>query len=130
MLPWRKSSQKDRPQEEKISDLFQYLKREVPRLRPQGEQAVRDSRSFSRYLCDLCSASYAIEDLRQCTVCGRWGCPSCWAPDYYLCASCQGILKLFLMSAEKSRIIQGDVAYEGRNGEEEKKPGSLPPTEG
>ena len=103
MLPWRKTSTKDRPLGVRKNDLFQQLKEEVPRIRPQGEPAVRDQRSFSRYLCDLCSVSCPVEDLRQCVVCGRWGCPTCWTPEYYLCASCQGILQLFLLSEEHNR---------------------------
>ncbi len=77
-------------------DLYHELKEEIPRFRKQGELPARDSGTFSRYFCDLCNSGFTIGELRQCSLCGRWACSGCWTPEYYICNSCHGILKLHL----------------------------------
>jgi len=77
--------------------LFHELREEIPRFRKQGELPARDSGSFSKYFCDLCNSPVTIQELRQCSICGRWGCPDCWTPEYYICNSCHGILKMHLL---------------------------------
>jgi hypothetical protein len=75
-------------------DLYHELREEIPQFRKQGELPARDSSSFSKYFCDLCNTPYALHELRQCTICGRWACSTCWTTEYYICNSCNGILKM------------------------------------
>jgi len=77
--------------------MFQALKNQVPRVRKENEPPTRDPESFSRYVCDLCHSSGSLSGLRQCVICGRWGCSSCWQDEYYLCKSCGGIMNLLLL---------------------------------
>jgi hypothetical protein len=80
-------------------DLYHELKEEIPQARKQGELPARDSGSFSKYFCDLCNSPFTIHELRQCSICGRWGCEACWTQEYYICNSCNGILKMHLVSS-------------------------------
>ncbi|HQB99828.1 MAG TPA: hypothetical protein PKX11_04670 [Methanospirillum sp.] len=77
--------------------MYQVLKSQVHRVRKENEPPTRDPESFSRYVCDLCHSSGPLSGLRQCVICGRWGCSSCWHDDYYLCRSCSGIMNLLLI---------------------------------
>jgi len=77
--------------------MFQTLKSQVSRVRKDNESPNRDPESFSRYICDLCHSSGSLSGLRQCVICGRWGCSSCWHDEYYLCKSCSGIMNLLLL---------------------------------
>jgi hypothetical protein len=79
------------------SDLYQELREEIREARKQGEPPAKDSGSFSKYFCDLCNLPFTIHELRQCSICGRWGCQACWTPEYYICNSCNGILKIHLI---------------------------------
>jgi len=88
----RKNKESDSP-----GGMFQALKSQVIRVRKDNEPPTRDLESFSRYMCDLCHASGPLSELRQCVICGRWGCPSCWHDEYYLCKSCGGIMRLLLL---------------------------------
>ena len=81
-------------EEEKSPDLYAQLRREVQIIRAQGEPPEKDGLTFSRYTCDLCSTSHTLSALRQCAVCGRWACGTCWTDTYYLCNSCSGIVAL------------------------------------
>ena len=83
-----------RPASEGSSDLYLHLKAEVGRLRDQGEMPVKDPGSFSRYSCDLCSGAFPMKELRQCSICGRWACGNCFASEFYVCNSCNGVIKL------------------------------------
>jgi hypothetical protein len=74
--------------------LYARLKKEIPVVRKQGVPPDKDPGSFSRYVCDLCHTTHPVDSLRQCGICGRWACPSCWKDEFYLCSSCNGILKL------------------------------------
>ena len=85
-------------QESDISGgVFSLLKKQIPRIRKENESPERDPESFSRYVCDLCHSSGSLSALKQCVVCGRWGCSSCWLEEYYLCKSCGGIMRLLLL---------------------------------
>lgn len=91
----RKKAVPQRPAgHEQTGMLYEQLKKEIPAVRAQGAQPDRDPGSFSRYACDLCHATHPIETLRQCGLCGRWACPSCRNEEYYICSSCNGILRL------------------------------------
>ncbi len=96
-----RDSNKDRNEKEKGKrnrgndlDLYGQLKRDIQVIRKQGEPPEKDPFTFSRYVCDLCSTSHPISELKQCAVCGRWACRECWTQEYYLCNSCNGILAL------------------------------------
>lgn len=86
--PRRKEEEKENP------DLYTQLRHEAQVIRNQGEPPEKDGLTFSRYVCDLCSTSHSLSELRQCAVCGRWACASCWTDKYYLCNSCSGIVAL------------------------------------
>lgn len=73
---------------------YSQLKGNIPSVRKQGEYPEKDPSSFSKYYCDLCNDAFPLTGLRQCTLCGRWACPSCWTQDFYVCNSCHGIYKL------------------------------------
>jgi len=76
------------------NDLFSQLKKEITPLRPQGDLPLRDPGSFSRYTCELCATPAPLPELKQCVLCGRWACSSCWTPEYYVCNACNGIIRL------------------------------------
>ena len=84
----------DNPQE----NIFSALHAEVYRVRKDGEGPLKDPDSFSKYLCDLCHAPGQLSGLRQCVICGRWGCSNCWIEEFYLCKSCGGIMKMLMMN--------------------------------
>lgn len=86
---------------EPAGTLFARIKKEIAVIRPQGELPAKNAGSFSRYSCDLCHAPHGIGDLRQCGLCGRWVCPSCRNDEYYICSSCNGIVKLHTLGMEK-----------------------------
>jgi len=76
------------------NDLVARLNRDIPRVRNPGDPPDKDPGSFSRFFCDLCNMPHGFSELRQCVVCGRWACPTCWTEEYYLCNSCNGMLRL------------------------------------
>ncbi|HDR73361.1 MAG TPA: hypothetical protein ENN85_05585 [Methanoculleus sp.] len=78
-------------------DLFFRLKREITPIRPQGDLPLRDQGSFSRYTCELCTTPAPLAELKQCVLCGRWACSSCWTQEYYVCNACNGVLRLHLL---------------------------------
>jgi hypothetical protein len=88
-LPGKKA-----PDQGKQSNLYQTLRKEIPPIRKQGEPPLKDPSSFSRYRCDLCNSSFSLQELRQCAICGRWADKDCFAPAYYVCNSCNGIIEL------------------------------------
>jgi hypothetical protein len=79
-------------------NLFYQLKKEITPLRPQGDLPLRDPGSFSRYTCELCATAAPLSELKQCVLCGRWACSSCWTPDYYVCNACNGIIRLHMLN--------------------------------
>ncbi len=101
MLPWKKNlTGRQKKDPEPRSDIYSVIKKEVQPLRKQGEPPVRDAASFSRYVCDLCNTVHPVQGLRQCAVCGRWACADCWTKEYYLCNSCNGIVRLHQVKTE------------------------------
>lgn len=102
LIHW-KDHLKLKNQENKSSGgIFKALKTQVQRVRKNNDPPGRDTESFSRYVCDLCHISSPLSGLRQCVICGRWGCSSCWHDEYYLCRSCGGIMKLLLLEEPAS----------------------------
>lgn len=97
---WLKREQEPRKER---PDLYQRLKKEIIPVRKQGEPPSKDAFTFSKYVCDLCSTTHRLSALKQCAVCGRWACTACWTPEYYVCNSCGGILKLHLIPQGDSR---------------------------
>ncbi len=91
---WKSKSPGSNRYQKEGGDLISRLKRDIPRLRKQGEPPEKDTGSFSRFLCDLCNEPFAYSELRQCVLCGRWACPSCWTEEYYVCNSCNGMIRL------------------------------------
>jgi len=83
-------------------DLFSRVREDIPLIRKQGEPPDRDASSFSRYHCDLCNDSFPVTGMKQCTLCGRWSCPSCFTDEYYICNSCNGILRLHLLQGQQA----------------------------
>ena len=97
MTIWKKSSQKpDKAEQPVKSNIYLELKKEIKPLREQGEFPTKAPASFGRHYCDLCNATFPAEELRQCSLCGRWVCNSCFTNEYYICNSCNGILKLYM----------------------------------
>lgn len=97
-MPWRRSWREIKaPAPASENNLYYRLKKEIPAVRAQGEPPVRDPGSFSRFTCELCTTANALAELKQCVLCGRWVCSSCWTSDYYVCNSCHGVIKLNLL---------------------------------
>lgn len=95
-LPWARDNSSA-----SSHNLFSRLKYEIGRVRKDGEPPVRDPESFSRYACDLCHTPMPLSGLRQCVICGRWGCDICWIHEYYICSSCGGIMRLLTVIPPK-----------------------------
>ncbi|KYK35013.1 MAG: hypothetical protein HXS48_05850 [Theionarchaea archaeon] len=95
-MPLKRNWPNRKKEEEKHEkpDLYTQLKQETQIVRKQGEPPEKDPLAFSKYVCDLCSTTHTISELKQCAVCGRWACESCWTSKYYLCNSCSGIVAL------------------------------------
>ncbi len=95
MTLWKQNwLRKEAPKSKAAPDPLRDLKAEVTVIRKQGEPPVKDPRTFSQYGCDLCSTSHPIAGLRQCVLCGRWACESCWKDEFYTCKSCAGLIKI------------------------------------
>lgn len=93
----KKEHTKDKPER----DLFKKVKEEVTMMRKQGEPPEKDPHSFSRYICDLCNIPFPLPELRQCVLCGRWGCKTCWNEEFYTCKSCAGIIKMHTLTSKE-----------------------------
>lgn len=102
---------KSRSAENEISDgkntLYSRLRGDIPLMRKPGRPPQKDPSTFSKYYCDLCNDSFPLTEIRQCTLCGRWACPSCWTAEYYVCNSCHGVIKLHTLAAENAASAQG-----------------------
>jgi hypothetical protein len=101
MLWKNRSARNKKPSSRGESDLFSRIRADIPVMRPQGAPPEKDPATFSRFQCDLCNSSFPLNELRQCTLCGRWVCPSCWTEEYYICNSCNGILRLHLIAYQQ-----------------------------
>ncbi len=82
-------------------DLLSRIRADIPAMRKQGVPPEKDPASFSRFTCDLCNTTFSLSELRQCTLCGRWACPACFTEEYYICNSCNGILRLHLIADQQ-----------------------------
>lgn len=96
MRLWKSRSPGSRPEKKKEEDFISRIRKDIQRVRRQGDSPTRDPASFSRYSCDLCNDTFPKKDLRQCALCGRWACASCWTENYYACKACNGIITLHL----------------------------------
>lgn len=124
----RRSGSTEPGKAEGEKDLFHVLREVVKPLRSQGDPPGRDAHTFSRFSCDLCHKSVPIEGLRQCVICGRWCCPSCWNDGLYVCRSCNGIIQLYSTrvkqdgeKAEENCHIQKNDSSSEKNIESEEK---------
>jgi hypothetical protein len=97
---WKRTLIRKNP-ENPSGNIFSILKKQVKHIRSDGEGPERDHESFSRYVCDLCHSTGPLSGLRQCVICGRWGCSECWIEEYYLCRSCGGIMRMLMMNIDK-----------------------------
>lgn len=117
-MHWKNPLIRRRPENDP-GGIFSVLKTEVTRIRKEGEPPQRDQESFSRYVCDLCHSSNSLSGLRQCVICGKWGCESCWLDEYYVCKSCGGIMRLLLTQTPVSPVqVETDTSL---SEDEEKK---------
>lgn len=95
MTLWKKTLPGQTMQKSKESSgRFRELRNEIAVMRKQGEPPAKDAGTFSQYLCDLCSTPHPVSGLRQCVLCGRWACESCWKDEYYSCRSCAGLIRV------------------------------------
>jgi len=88
---------KEAPKSKDAPDRLRELKKEIAVIRKQGEPPFKDPHTFSQYLCDLCSTPHPVSGLRQCVLCGRWGCGDCWKDEFYTCKSCAGLIRIHQM---------------------------------
>ncbi|WFN35605.1 hypothetical protein L1S32_05750 [Methanogenium sp. S4BF] len=77
-------------------------------MRKQGEPPQKDPSSFSKHYCDLCNDVFPLTRLRQCTLCGRWACTSCWTQEFYVCKSCHGAYKLHIQPTVSSDSLKDE----------------------
>jgi len=96
---WKKNWPAKAPKSKEPSILGE-IKAEIAVMRKQGEPPVKDPGSFAQYMCDLCNTPHPISELRQCVLCGRWACESCWKDEYYTCRSCAGLIKIHSIKKE------------------------------
>ena len=67
-------------------------RKEITVMRKQGKPPVKDLHSFAQFTRDLCNTPRPDPAaLRQCVLCGRWACETCWKDEYYTCRSCAGL---------------------------------------
>ena len=97
MTIWKKNWAAKAAPKSKDSPVFAELKQEIAVMRRQGEPPVKDPASFAQYMCDLCNTLHPVSELRQCVLCGRWACESCWKDEYYTCKSCAGMIRIHQM---------------------------------
>ena len=82
------------PKSKESPDLYRELKKEIVVMRKQGVPPAKDPGSFAKYLCDLCNSPHPVSGLRQCVLCGRWACDTCWKEESYICKSCSGLMQI------------------------------------
>jgi hypothetical protein len=91
---------KEAPKSKDVPDHLRELRSEIAVIRKQAEPPVKDPGTFSQYVCDLCSTPHPISGLRQCVLCGRWACESCWKDEFYSCKSCAGLIRIHQMKGK------------------------------
>ncbi|MDE4907668.1 hypothetical protein L0665_03455 [Methanogenium marinum] len=104
---WKeKTAVNNRVHETEPEPFYSRLRKDIPSLRKQGEPPQKDPSSFSKYYCDLCNDTFPLTGLRQCTLCGRWSCSSCWTQEFYVCNSCHGTYKLHIQQPLHSDLSE------------------------
>jgi hypothetical protein len=92
---WKKSlPTKPAPKSKEPIDHFRDLRKEIAVMRRQGEPPAKAPGSFAQYTCDLCGTPHPVSKLRQCVLCGRWACDTCWKEELYTCKSCAGLIAI------------------------------------
>jgi hypothetical protein len=95
---WKKNwLRKEAPKSKDPADRLRVLRSEIAVIRKQGESPEKDPHTFSQYMCDLCSTPHRVSELRQCVLCGRFACETCWKDEFYTCKSCAGLIKIHQM---------------------------------
>jgi hypothetical protein len=97
---WKKNWPAKTTPKSKDAPVLRELKKEIAVMRKQGEPPAKDPGSFAQYMCDLCTTPHPVSELRQCVLCGRWACESCWKDEYYTCKSCAGLIKIHMLKGE------------------------------
>jgi hypothetical protein len=98
---WKKNwPAKEAPKNKGSAERLRELKKEITVMRRQGEPPVKDPHSFAQFTCDLCNTSHPVAELRQCVLCGRWACDTCWKDEYYTCRSCAGLIKIHQLKGD------------------------------
>jgi hypothetical protein len=97
---WKKNWPAKTTPKSKDAPVLGELKKEIAVMRKQGEPPAKDPGSFAQYMCDLCTTPHPVSELRQCVLCGRWACESCWKDEYYTCKSCAGLIKIHMLKGE------------------------------
>jgi hypothetical protein len=97
---WKKNWPGKAAPKSKDAPVLGELKKEIAVMRKQGEPPAKDPGSFAQYMCDLCTTPHPVSELRQCVLCGRWACESCWKDEYYTCKSCAGLIKIHMLKGE------------------------------
>ena len=100
MTLWKKNWPAKTAPKSKDAPVISELKKEIAVMRKQGEPPAKDPGSFAQYMCDLCTTPHPVSELRQCVLCGRWACESCWKDEYYTCKSCAGLIKIHQLKGE------------------------------
>ena len=100
MTLWKKNWPAKTAPKSKDAPVLRELKKEIAVMRKQGEPPAKDPGSFAQYMCDLCTTPHPVSELRQCVLCGRWACESCWKDEYYTCKSCAGLIKIHMLKGE------------------------------
>jgi len=98
---WKKNwPAKEAQKNNTAADRLRDLRKEITVMRRQGEPPAKDPHSFGQFTCDLCNTAHPIPELRQCVLCGRWACDSCWKDEYYTCRSCAGLIRIRQVKGE------------------------------
>ena len=94
MTLWKRNSPAAQQKNKGSSEKFRDLKKEIAVMRKQGEPPAKDPHTFAQFICDLCTTPHPVSGLRQCVLCGRWACDTCWKDEYYTCKSCAGLIRI------------------------------------
>ena len=101
-IPWQQKNHQATGNQ--AGSFYSFLRENIGEIRRQGDPPAKDGESFSRFTCDLCHRTCPVSTLRQCVICGRWACPECWKDEYYVCSSCNGIIRLHQIEMSKYEL--------------------------
>ncbi|WP_172673767.1 hypothetical protein [Methanogenium cariaci] len=80
---------------------------DIPSMRKQGGNLRRRIRPPSQNITVISATMpFPLTMLRQCTLCGRWACSSCWTQEFYVCNSCHGTYKLHIQPLLQSGSVE------------------------